>query len=293
MANRSRLSIAKPKIESYFDKVESKVFTPRQLEFIFSQNKKDWVLAQSTRFTDFIEYLISKSKLKKIDLKFHNKAFIRYAWDSIDNEIVYDIALSLKPGAYLSHYTAMFYHDLTEQIPKTIYVTSEQESKFIEHDLEQKDIDQAFNKPVRNTNHIAQFGDYKITLLNGKHTNNTGVIKSHFDSSEVTLTNLERTLIDISVRPNYSGGILEVLKAYTLAKEKVSINKIKAYLQKIDFIYPYHQVIGFYLEKSGYPDERIRLLEIKEKSFDFYLAHNMDDTLYSKRWCLYYPKYLG
>ena len=37
---------------------------------------------------------------------------------------------------------------------------------------------------------------------------------------KIRLTNIERTLIDIAVRPVYSGGVFEVLKAYRLAKDK-------------------------------------------------------------------------
>ena len=59
-------------------------------------------------------------------------------------------------------------------------------------------------------------------------------------------TNLERTLIDATVRPVYAGGVFEVRKAYELAKEKVSVNRLAALLQKLDYTYPYHQAIGFY-----------------------------------------------
>ena len=83
-------------------------------------------------------------------------------------------------------------------------------------------------------------------------TNNLGVIFfKDREGGSIPTTNIERTLIDIAVRPVYSGGVFEVLKAYKMAKDKVSINKLAAYLKKIGYVYPYHQVVGFYLEKSG------------------------------------------
>ncbi len=70
-------------------------------------------------------------------------------------------------------------------------------------------------------------------MLNGMHTGNLGVIKmSGPDGEKLKITDVERTLIDITVRPEYAGGIHEVLKAYRLAKDKVSVNKLVAILEK-------------------------------------------------------------
>ena len=140
------------------------------------------------------------------------------------------------------------------------------------------------------TNNIAIFGDQKIFLLNGKNTGRLGV--EEFQSNgKIAVTNVERTLIDISVRPFYSGGISQVLNAYKLAKEKdVSINKLTSLLEKISHIYPYHQVIGFYLETAGYKESQIELLNRFEIKYNFYLTYNMKETEYSPKWRLFYPK---
>ena len=69
---------------------------------------------------------------------------------------------------------------------------------------------------------------------------------------KIPRTTLERTLIDITVRPIYSGGVNAVLDAYKKSIGKVSVKKIIAILDTINFIYPYYQAVGFYLEKAGY-----------------------------------------
>ncbi len=123
-------------------------------------------------------------------------------------------------------------------------------------------------------------------------TGNLGITEINFSSNEfLPITDIERTLIDITVRPVYSGGIYMVLDAYKAAQDKVSINKLTAYLQKLNYVYPYHQAIGFYLDKTGaYSKKQIDLLHKFEMKYDFYLTHQMKEMDYSPEWKLFYPK---
>jgi predicted transcriptional regulator of viral defense system len=132
-------------------------------------------------------------------------------------------------------------------------------------------------------------------MLNGMYTGNLGVIKMPGpDGETLSITNMERTLIDITVRPEYAGGIYEVLKAYRLAKDKVSINRLVAILKEINYVYPYHQAVGFYLEKAGvYKQSQLDLVQRFKMKYDFYLMHKMKDYEYSQKWRLYYPKGFG
>jgi hypothetical protein len=76
-----------------------------------------------------------------------------------------------------------------------------------------------------------------------------------------------------------------------MARERVSVNKLVAHLKQMDFVYPYHQAIGFYLERAGgYRPAQIALLREVEMKWDFYLAHDMRDTAYSPEWRLHYPQ---
>ena len=101
---------------------------------------------------------------------------------------------------------------------------------------------------------------------------------------------MERTLIDATVRPVYSGGIAVVAKAFELAKSLISVKKLAAYLRKLHYVYPYHQAIGFYLERAGYDNRSLKLLEDFPIEHDFYLEHAMRSPVLNKRWHLYVPK---
>jgi hypothetical protein len=63
-----------------------------------------------------------------------------------------------------------------------------------------------------------------------------------------------------------------------------------ATLKKLGHLYPYHQAIGFHLERAGYSGPALDLLRGMGFDFDFYLTHRMEDRDYSKQWRLYYPR---
>jgi hypothetical protein len=97
-------------------------------------------------------------------------------------------------------------------------------------------------------------------------------------------------LIDITVRPAYAGGISNVLHAFNLARTRVSVSGMMTLLEKLDYTYPYHQSIGFYLTRAGYhPDEQA--LAAKSKiEFDFYLGHRLKNPAFDSRWRTFFPQ---
>jgi hypothetical protein len=112
-------------------------------------------------------------------------------------------------------------------------------------------------------------------------------------SERLPVTNLERTLIDIVVRPAYAGGPSQVLKTYHAAKDRMSVDQLLAILNKLDYVYPYHQSIGFLMQKTGYPEKSCAKLRALGINYDFYLAHGLHQPEYSEDWRLFYPKDFG
>ena len=129
---------------------------------------------------------------------------------------------------------------------------------------------------------------------NGKHTGELGVTTMAGEgSSPLRVTDLERTLIDIAVRPTYSGGVEEVLNAYRRTNGKASTKRLAKMLSRLDYVYPYHQAIGFYLERSGvYGEATIKVFAKMPMEFDFYLTHQMNEVRHCDRWRVNYPSSL-
>lgn len=283
------LSSRKSHIVRFFNKGGPNVFRFSDIRATFVINKELWGLKKNIKSYDFFDFLLNETRLKKVSFKFPSRTEIRYLWDEVS---IYEVALSIKPDSYFTHQTAMYIHKLREKAPKMIFLNFEQPPHYTDHkDLSQESIDVAFSRPQRISRNIASFRGKKIYILNGMHTGKLGVIMITGSRGEkMPVTNIERTLIDIAVRPSYSGGVFEVLKAYKKAEGKVSIKKLILMLRSLNYVYPYHQAVGFYLEKAGYTDPSMNLLRDFGMRYDFYLAHDMKEMGYSEEWKIFFPK---
>jgi len=81
-----------------------------------------------------------------------------------------------------------------------------------------------------------------------------------------------------------------VLEAYQVAaREGASVGRILPLLETLDYVYPYHQCIGFYAERAGFRESQLARLERLDKPVDFYLTYGMKRTAYVERWKLFVP----
>jgi hypothetical protein len=286
----TRIEIAKNDIVGLFDESSTRVYTKTDPASILQQNRGFWRLTQSTRVEHFIDFLTEKSRLRQVSLTSDGyPGFVRYTWGEVS---AYQVALSVKPRSYLSHGTAISLHGLTDQILKTIYVNQEQSPKPApKGELTQGAIDRAFSNQQRRSAYVLAYEQQRIVLLSGKNTGNLGVVKVAGPLQEqLAVTSIERTLIDIAVRPIYAGGVFQVLEAYKSAKDRLSVNTLIATLKKLDYVYPYHQIIGFYMQRAGYEEKRYGRLEKLGLNFDFYLTYGMKESEFDPHWRLHYPK---
>lgn len=285
-----KLRFAQPHIESFFAALPQQAFRKQELADYLRRHRKVWQLPQYVSLKDFIGFLGTESRLREIAWgAAQNSREKSYLWGSPP---VYALAPTLKKDSYLTHGSAVFLHHLTDELPKTVYVNYEQSPK--PHNsgvLVQENIHRAFMNPQRRSKLNYQYEDYKIVILNGKHTGRLEVSPLTLTSGEtVDVTRLERTLIDITVRPAYAGGVVQVLAAFRRAQERISVNTLVATLKKLNYLYPYHQAIGFYLERAGYAAHQYTKLLKLGTEFDFYLAHALPaNKKYDEKWRLFYP----
>lgn len=204
------------------------------------------------------------------------------------------VALSLRPESYISHASAAQHHGLLPVDAGRLYVNKEQSPKpESSGTLSQEAIDRAFSNAPRISNYVYGFKKTEIVLLNGKNTANHGVANLNGKlGSDIPVTSLDRTLVDIAVRPAYSGGIEQVLSAFQAAAGRVSVPNIVTALKSLRYIYPYHQAIGFYLERAGLSPSATAPLKKLRIDFNFYLANQMPEPILDPSWRVFYPKAL-
>lgn len=217
------------------------------------------------------------------------RGFTRYVWRDAS---AYEIALSLRAGSYLSHASAVFLNALTTAIPRTIYVNKEQSAKpETSGSLTQEAIDRAFKNRPRISRYVFAYAQSRIILLSGKQTGNLEVSEvTDASGRALPTTKLERTLIDITVRPNYAGGVFEVLEAFRGAVGRISIPTLTATLKKLGYVYPYNQAIGFYMQRSGFSSSQLQRLKALGIQHNFYLANQIPGAQLDPVWRVYYPE---
>jgi hypothetical protein len=294
MGAKPRFLLAIPLIDEYLAGDVKSLFSQRQLENIFREKRGSWKLPKAMLAREFIEKLVEHALLTSISFALPAGSRTFYYRGAINP---YRLALSLVPHSYLSHQSALYMHGLLLKAPQRIFVNQEQSAKHASatEALTQTAVDTAFAKPQRQPQNSTTYESYELLFLNGQATGQLGVVElTHPAAGKVKVTSLERTLLDITVRPTYVGGVSNVLRAYQVAAPLVSVKKLEELLIKLNHRYPYHQAVGFYLERVGtYKAVDLRHFEQREKVLDFYLAHNMDEVDYFPKWKVFYPSVLN
>lgn len=162
----------------------------------------------------------------------------------------FEIAMALVHPAVISHWSAMHFHGMTDQIPQKIYITTtqavavpmatkRQSTSKISSGREINGIFYEFikTKPER----FFGFKDYWV-----------GEVK-------VTITDPERTLIDGLIAPKYFGGWAEVYSAFEAHASKLDLNKMIDYSLRLDTAVA--KRLGWTLENVGIKDSILRRLE--------------------------------
>lgn len=275
-------------INLIINEISSPVLSRIEYEAVVSDINSIWGLRSISR-NNIKKFLLEEKLFVQDHIKLddtHSSEIYYLPHSKIDS---FDVASVRSRSSYFSFYSALYINNLTLQIPKQIYLTLERKSlDNNDNVLKQENIDRVFSQPPRITSDKRNYKNFEINFINGQYQNMVGIIKFR---ELYSVSDIERTLIDISVRPFYSGGVTQVLEAFVNAKNKMNPKKLFDYYSQLNYTYPYHQVIGFYLEKAGYGEEIYnKFLHFDELYFNFYLTYNILHKEFSKKWRLYYPK---
>ncbi len=214
----------------------------------------------------------------------------RYVWGDVPFEA---IAVAIKRGAYLSHASAAVIHALLPPLAdEPVYVNKEQSPKPPpKGGLTQDSIDRAFRNRPRHSNFEFRHNDRTLVLLAGKSTSRLEVGPAFLPTTpiKVDATSIERTLADLVVRPNYARGPLGVLTAFQRARGRLDSERLVRVLEQLGHMYPYHQSIGFFMERAGFDSNDLRRVAALPRAFNFYASYQMVSAAFDPTWRVFYP----
>lgn len=153
----------------------------------------------------------------------------------------FEIACHLATPSALCCWSAFVIHGLTDQVLNHIYVMAPYGRKHFSS----------------KTSFEIERTTYKIINVSPQSFFGTEI--RWITEAPITVTDLERTLLEGLIRPEYCGGFREVMEAYGQAKERLNQNKLIDYGKKISL--SVLKRIGWVLEEIGIHNEGIEDLQ--------------------------------
>ena len=150
----------------------------------------------------------------------------------------FEIAMALVDPAMISHWSALHFHGLTEQVPRDVFVTTTKGTWIPRR-----------RKALRSPGHGYSVGDITYRFVQVKSDRFFGAEKVWVGDARVSVTDLERTLLDGLSMPRYCGDLAEVLHAFQVAMDRLSTERITEYA--IRFGVTTAKRLGWVLEAQG------------------------------------------
>lgn len=135
-------------------------------------------------------------------------------------------AYLIQPSA-ISHWSALQHHGLTEQIPQI--VTASTPSKVVTPSMREKQSQRS------KTKHVWEIDGVRYEYINIQQKHFFGIEKIWLDEHfQVSITDKERTLLDLFIHPKMFGGMGEALGVLENALATIDIQKLVDYAIQYD-----------------------------------------------------------
>lgn len=174
----------------------------------------------------------------------------------------FEIAMALVPHAAISHWTALHQHGLAQEVPTQIFAITPKSTSIPRSLLG---------------------GNYRFIRIHLKFY--FGLENHLVGKSEIRITDLERTLLDGLMFPQYCGNFQNVIHAFKRSEKRLNVEKIIQYGLKLD-----HATIkrlGWMLEKLSIEEKDLKqLLKFPIKGYRKLNPDGEPKGVYNKKWML-------
>lgn len=200
---------------------------------------------------------------------------------------IYDFTYNFSNKGFFSMTTALNIMKLSDKRDNFIFYSTELSKKNqYKNDIELKQdiVDEVFSKPYRKTKKYFKYEDKYIVQLSPKYSNNYEVI----EYNGYNISSINRVFVELMVNIQYfkdENYLIEIIKPL---KEKFNINKIYSIIEKFDYIYPYFQLAGYYLEKIGFDKGELMIFKNRVTPIKFYTQKMLENKKFNEYWNIYH-----
>jgi len=151
----------------------------------------------------------------------------------------FEVAMALVSPAAISHWSALHYYGLTDQVVRKVFVlTTTKASPPRLRSTKTKRVSRGY-----------LVGNVLYQFVQVKPERYFGTRKVWIGEARVTITDRERTLLDGLSRPQYCGDFAEVLHAFEVCGTDLDLKRIIEYALKLDAATA--KRLGWVLEQQG------------------------------------------
>lgn len=245
--------------------------------------KKKSLVSKSLSFNNFLLRLIDEG-LNQFSINIRGHSKVRYTMNKTFD--IYSFCNTLERNGYFPMTTSLNIQNLSNYRNDYIFITKERtvRADFYDIKLKQEDIDRAFSKKPRRTNAHDKIEGYRVVML---ETNNTSAYEI-VDFNGVKVSSVNRTFVEIISNIHYFQSSNKVIELFKQMEIRLDIDIIYSVIEKFDFIYPYFQLAGFYLERIGYKREQLKQFYTKKTDLKFYTEKNKEKYSFDEYWNIYY-----
>jgi len=136
----------------------------------------------------------------------------------------FEIAMALVSPAAISHWSALHYHGLTDQAPNMVFALTTAETS----------VPRLRGAKAKEARGGYSVGGIVYRFIQVKPERFFGMETVWVGDARVTVTDVERTLIDGLTMPQYCGDFPEVLSAFENAADRMDLDRIIDYALRLD-----------------------------------------------------------
>lgn len=262
---------------------EKRFFSINDIANILDELKEKNLVSNSLSQNDFYLKLLYDGLISHT-ITIRDVEKIRYTLNKEFN--IYDFVYSLERNGFFSMFTSLNIQGFTNFRDNFIFISKErmQRVNFSSKNITQEAIDKAFSNKPRKTKAYNTIYNYNIVMLESNNTQGVGII--NYNGYKVSSIN--RAFVEIISNIQYSKTPYDVIGEFINLKDKLDINEIFKIIEKFDFIYPYYQLAGYYLEKIGFLKEELSRFFNNKTNLIFYTMKNKTNYDLDEYWGIKY-----